>query len=278
MKRILHDQQNVYIQGERLRGVQSCQAGWVNDESYVNAIGYEGGYVGSVTNGPMAGEFSVNRSMVSHHDPLIDLFESEDLSGEISYKDQDFSFNGGYINSYSCSCAVGEIPSLNFGITAYKNTGGSVASLGKGAETDDAFVVATPGSIILNVNGYTTNAIQSFDFSITINRQPFQLIGDMQPVHFLIEYPIEINCEFVMTVSDYQARNLFDSICSPEAQDLNFIFRDCDSNQEIRKFIVPDAKIVEYNQNSEVNQSLEATLTYKALCTNINKIKNILNP
>lgn len=276
MKRILHDEQNVYIEGERLRGVQSCQASWIHTESYINAVGYEGGYVGSVTDGPLVGEFSVDRLMVSSYDPVINYFSRENLMGQVASRDNNFSFNGGMLNSYSCSCSIGEIPSLNFGITAYQNTGGSAGALKKEKEKDETFIIAAPGSIVLNVEGYATNAIQSFDLSISIDRQPFQVIGQSQPVHYTIQYPIEVDCQFEMIVNDYEASNVFDAICSPVAQDLYFIFKECRSNEEIRKFRIPNAKLIEYNQNSENNAPLQATLTYKYLCNNINNVKKIL--
>lgn len=276
MKRILHDEQNVYILGERLRGVQSCQASWINEESYVNSIGYQGGFVGSVTDGPLIGSFDVERLMVSDYDPVVNYIENQNLTGEVVSRANSFRFQGGHINSYSCSCAVGEIPTLSFGVTAYENAGGSIPSSGQSPEADNTFIVAMPGSISLNVRGYNSNAIQSFNVSVTIERQPFQVIGSLQPVHFIPQYPIEIDCQFTMIVDDYESTNLFDAICSPESQDLIFVFQDCDSGNEIRKFNIPDAKLVEYSQSSEVNAPLEATLTYKSLCTDIANIKNIL--
>ena len=46
--RHIHDTQNVYINGERLRGVQACDAGWEAPETYVNSIGRDGGFLGGV--------------------------------------------------------------------------------------------------------------------------------------------------------------------------------------------------------------------------------------
>ena len=53
---------------------------------------------------------------------LSGLLGSE-ISGHIHYgtgaKPLLLSFNKGYVNSYSSSCAVGNVPNLDFGVVAY---------------------------------------------------------------------------------------------------------------------------------------------------------------
>lgn len=275
-KRILHDQQQVYIFGERLRGVQSCTASWSAPEAYVNSIGVIGGTVGTVVEDSLRADFEVERLMITPHDPLIDLFDKIDLSGEIHYGPaaNNFAFNGGYISSYSCSCAVGEVPSLNFSIVAYGESGGGVASLARTPEADDTIVIVHPGSVTLDVEGYASNAIQSFEIAINIDKAPINVIGDLKPAHFMTNFPIEVDCQFTLNVQDYQSSRLFDFICAPTSQDLNFRFMDCD--EEARRFFIPNAKLVDYSQTAGIAEDLQATFTYKSLITNEQNIKKIL--
>ena len=276
--RILHDQQQVYMFGERLRGVQSCTASWSAPETYVNSIGVAGGTIGTTVEESLRADFEVERLMITPHDPLVNLFDSTDLSGEIHYGSgsDNFAFNGGFIGAYSCSCAVGEIPSLNFSITAYGESGGSVASLGRSAEVDDTIIIAHPGSISLDVDGHASNAIQSFEVSINIDRSPVNVIGQLTPAHFITTFPIEVDCQFTLNVQDYESSSLFDFVCNPKKQNLNFQFMDCANQQEVRKFFIPSAKLVDYSQTALVNSDLQATFTYKSLVTNIQNIKKIL--
>lgn len=278
LQRVLHDNQQVYIFGERLRGVQSCTASWSSPEVYVNSIGVEGGLVGTTIQESLRADFDVERLMITPHDPIIDYFETTDLSGEIHYGDSsnNFAFNGGYISSYSCSCAIGEVPSLNFSVVAYGNSGGGAASLGRGKEADDTIVIANPGSISVDVEGYASNAIQSFELSIAVDKTPVNVIGQLSPAHFIPSFPVEVNCQFVLNVQDYESSQLFDVICSPKKQDINLVFMDCDRSKEVRRFFLPDSKLIDYSQAALINQGLEATFSYKCLVNNLANIKKLL--
>ena len=277
-ERIVHDQQQVYIFGERLRGVQSCSASWSAPEAYVNSIGVTGGTVGSVVEEALRADFEVERLMITPHDPMIDFFDRIDLSGEIHYGSagNNFAFNGGYVTSYSCACAIGEIPSLNFAIAAYGDSGGGAPSLGRGVEKDHTIIVARPGSISLDVDGFDSNAIQSFEISLSVNKTPMSIIGDLKPVHFVTNFPIEVDCQFTLNVQDYQSSRLFDFICNPKSQNLNFNFSECAGGQTIRSFFMPSAKLVDYNQSAQIGSEFQATFTYKILITNEQNIKKML--
>jgi len=275
-KSISHYQQEVYINGERLKGVQSCNASWSAPEGYVNAIGIKGGTVGTTVDDVMQAEFGVERFMIGPHDPMINLFESTNINGEIDYGEGgNFSFREACINSYSCSCAVGELVALNFGITAYGRSGGVSPVSSKGDEVDDTVLIALPGSIIVDVDGQETNAVQSFDFQINLTRNPVVLTGSNAPQDYIIEYPIQVDCQFSLIVEDYKSSDMLDFICAPKSQNLILRFTDCASGDDIRRFFIPNAKVVDYNQSSAVGDRLSATFTYKSLIRDISDLKKI---
>jgi hypothetical protein len=277
--RHLHDTQNVYINGERLRGVQSCDAGWQAPETYVNAIGRDGGFLGGVVEESLQSTFDVQRLMVSPSDPLPGLFASTKILGEVYYNNgRNFEFTEGMITSYSCSCSVGSIPSLDFSILAYGDSGGNIGvAPARTKEKDDTIIVASPGSIILNVDGHETNRIQSFDISINVSRDPINILGKLKPHDFVVQFPVQVDCQFTIHVDDYESKNLFDFICNPTEQDLNFLFIDCETGDAIRSFFVQKSKLVDYNQSGSINEALEATFTYKSFITNLNYIEKLLN-
>ena len=271
--RIIHDTQDVYINGERLRGVQTCEAGWSGPSTYINAVGVNGGFVGSTIEESLQANFDVQRLMITPHDPLIELFENTDISGEIAYgASETFSFNTAFINSYTSTCQIGSIPSLDFGLTAYGQSGSGVNRMSQTAEKDDTVIIAMPGSMILDVDGYATNRVQSFDFSINISRDPINIIGQLHPSSFLIKYPIQVDCRYVLHIDDYESSKLWDYACSPKEQNLNLIFKDCSRDLEVRKFFMPASRLVEYSQSGNINTDLEATLTYKSLLTDMKDV------
>lgn len=271
-----YSDQDVFIHGERLRGVQSCTAGWTPQEGFVNAIGI--GFTGSVEmEASLQSSFDVSRLMVGPHDPLVDCLNSTNVEGEIAYgSGKNFAFERGFVSSYSCACAVGEIPSLDFGIIAFGRSGGGQVAVAQTPPVDDTIMVAHPGSITLDVAGHSTNRIQSFDVSININREPLNLTGALTPDDFILQLPLEVDCQFVMHVDDYESSKMFDFVCSPERQDLNFIFNDCDKETLIRKFFIKDARLVDFQQTGGIGDSLEATLTYKSLLNDASLLRDVV--
>ena len=117
----------------------------------------------------------------------------------------------------------------------------------------------------------------SFNISINVERNPINILGKLKPHDFVVQFPIQVDCQFTLHVDDYESKNLFDFICNPTEQDLNFLFIDCETGDAIRNFFVVKGKLVDYNQTGSINEALEATFTYKAFITNLNHIEKLLN-
>ena len=274
-----HDTQNLYINRERIRGVQSCAVGWSAVETYVNTIGRDAGFLGGVVEQPLTSTSDIERFMVSPTDPIIDLFNSVEIYGETKYTNgQNYIFSRAQITNYSCECAVGSIPTLNFSLLCFGNSGGDTdIFLNQSPERDPTIMIASPGSVSLNVKGHSSNRIQSFNFQINVDRDPIFKLGSLEPLDFRVEFPIQVDCQFVLHVDDYESKNLFDFICSPEIQDLTLGFKDCESGENIRSFFMKDAKLMDYNQSGSIHEFLEATFSYKSYITNIQDLRKILN-
>lgn len=277
IQRIVYDAQDVYVEGERLKGVQSCLASWSSPETYVNSVGFEGGTVGLSVDDSLTSNFDIEQIITSGHDPLINLFESTEIKGEILYGDnQNFSFSGGQIVSYGCSCEVGSLPIISSSILAYGNSGGGIPSSARRIEDDESIMIATPGSLELDVFGHSSNAIQSFEISIPIEREPISLIGGQnRPAHFVPSFPIQVDCQFTLIVQDYESSSLYDFICHPREQDLNLSFMKCESSEYIRRFFLPKARLVDFSQQATIDNNLEVTLIYKSLITSLSNLKKI---
>ena len=275
--RITHEEQNVYIRGERLKGVQSCAVSWSSPETYVNAIGYQGGTVGISVDDYMSVNFDVEQIITSSHDPIINLFESTEVSGEIEYGENNFAFNQGQITSYGCSCEVGSLPIINSSFLAYKNSGGGALANSRRPEDDENIIIALPGTLSLDVFGRATNSIQSIAITAEIGRQPVPIIGENIPTNFIIDFPLQVDCQFTLIVQDYESSNLYDFICTPREQDLLFKFLNCHNNEIIRQFFMPKARMVDYSQDAGLNDTLIASFTYKSLIKSLADLKKVFN-
>lgn len=129
-------EQRVIINNDELRGVQSVDGSYSINQKAINIAGV--GFVDSIVNSPMVGNFSISRKMTGA-DPLLVKnslnkyrFDEEDFTGVILYDkgDKGFGFTQGRVSSYSVTCNAGEIPEMQTNITVYGNMGANTVSGG----------------------------------------------------------------------------------------------------------------------------------------------------
>ena len=80
--RNIYGDQNIYIAGTQLRGVQSFNGGFEIPYEPIKAAGI--GYLDYSINSNLEGSFNVSRFVVSTGDPLTGLFNSS-ISGHLKY-------------------------------------------------------------------------------------------------------------------------------------------------------------------------------------------------
>ena len=206
--RNFYGDQFVFIEGSELKGVQSFDGEWSIPKTNMLAAGYE--YVGSEIEGTLEGNVSVNRFVVDSSDPITGYLGSE-INGELIYganqsTDKSFYFDKGFINSYSSNCSVGQIATANFGLTAYGSIGSTNSTNSQKNLASYSSItpkVASSNSMTLNTSFGSTNAIQSYDFNISLDVNPIYKMGSMfLPSKFEIITPILISTKF----RDYRKR------------------------------------------------------------------------
>ena len=159
-------EQTVIIDGHKLLGIQGVDGSYGIKEKQINVAGV--GFVDALPDGPLEGNFSISRKMVSK-DPLLELdqygryiYDEKEISGVILYDDdtKGFGFTKGRLSNYIVSCSVGNIPDIQTEIRVYGSLGKNVSSSLK----DQVFVpptIAFPdqSSIKLVVSDFTVDAI-----------------------------------------------------------------------------------------------------------------------
>ena len=266
--RNIYSDQDVYLGklGEasmpKLLGVQSFDGDWALPVETISAAGH--GPVAEVINGSLEGNVSISRYVTRASDPITGLL-TVPLSGKLTYDKEDevftkaFSFSRAYIDSFSSDCSVGDIATADVGITVY---GGISNATGETSTPVEAVEIARAGDISLNVNGYETNAVQSYAFGVTIGRTPVDTLGNnFKPTDFIVNYPIEATVDFDIIVNDYESSGVYEQICSPIRQDLSINLNTC-SGTNIRKFSLSNARLISYNTNAGIGDNMGASLSY----------------
>ena len=260
-----YQDQQVFINGVELKGVQSFDGSWSVPNNDLLAAGYE--FVGSEIEGELVGEVSVSRNIITGEDPITGMMHDM-VSGYLLYgpnqsKNNSFNFNNGYITSYSSACSIGEIATEDFSLSAY-------GDIGTGNITDTTYdeiepVVATANSMTLNTSFGDTNAIQSYSLDVSFNITPIYKMGDMFiPSKFEVATPINVSTNFVVVANEYEIKNLIDSVCSSDfVENISFSLNEKCSSTPIRSFTLNNAKLTSSSISASIGDNLSLNLSFE---------------
>ena len=258
--RTTYADQQVFVNGEQLSGVQSVDGSF--DVPYENfqAIGMNS--LPSTPINEIAGTMNIMRFVVGA-DPLQYLTGISPCRGYVYYKTKSFGFHTGYLTSYQAKGQVGSIPEISTDFLVYGSLGGGISdSL---TQTGDYPIsIARPGSIVLTLAEAATDRILSYNYGITINRIPYYEMGSNLPSEVLIDSPIEINLNFVMEIDTYECRELYNLLCNPHEQNISIALKTCDKSATIITYSADNAKFYGTNFTSSVNSNARASLKFKS--------------
>lgn len=275
--RNIYGDQNVYIQGQQLKGVQSFDANFGIPLEPINIAGV--GYGMSVVNSNLQGEFSVNRLVVSKEDPVAGYF-GEGIDGHLKYGLDDnvfkMGFGTGYLTSYSSECSIGGIPSLDFGVTVYGDMGSGIRT---DSETDNSYdlLVAKPGDLIFKgVAGESTNRIQSYSYNVNLNHKPEYAIGSgFDPAFCITELPIELDLRISMAVDNFGSESMQNLTCK-DGVDVSIILSGCGLDTPIRELTMPLARVTNISQNSSIGDELIVDVEYKSYVSGVEELTSLV--
>ena len=281
--------QLVYVNGTGISGIYSIDGSYGVSESNVNFIGF--GYITGLPNAPLEGQFNIRRSLISE-DPFLNLtgdgadyafsgsvfYENPNIGGSLTNWTQSgsFGFYSGYLNSYSISCSVGEIPKVSATIAVFGDLGTGIDAKGHAPVDNPQIKVPNQGSISLSCNKSSTNQITSFQYELTTPRHPIYTLPTAStaagaepgewpqrvPSQVDIIYPIEATANFTMLIDDYKTKNLFDSLTGVHTDDVSISIND-ENSSNIVSFDLSSSRLVSENVISSVGEPLQVNLTYK---------------
>lgn len=279
-------EQSLVINGHRLLGVQNIDGSYGVSEKAINVAGV--GFIESLPNAPLQGNFSINRKMVSE-DPLY-LYRKQELNGAILYEEnsKSFGFSNARINRYSVTCAIGEIPDLQTDLTVFGNLGSGV-SLSNADQDQKLISFPDQSSIKLSVSDISTDAVVDFSYSQSINWKPIyslpknvsqkwesgSTIDDLplEPVQVDIQYPIETDITVTIVAETYEIEEMQNKLKNLPRSTVSIQICDAqDHANVINSFEASNARIVSESLSSNVDSEMSISLSYKSFETHHNSI------
>ena len=275
------------MEGHYVPGVQYVSTSFEYPDEEVTALGFTA-TIASAPDAPLKGTFELNRFIVSSEDTLTGRFV-DGVSGHLNYSnDRSYVFETGLIESYSVSCTLDEIPSVNCSLQTWGNVGGYIRDAGHEREEED-LVIPSPGDVEIIIDNcaggsdlnVSTNAVRSFDYSIEIDWEPIKVLGNQNPADFFVRYPIYLRAYIEIELNDFVPPNFIHTLCEPIYKDLilniNKCSPFCEEKTLIRRFSLPNAKLVDFDQYSDIDDVLVATLGFKSTIQSISSVGSLLS-
>ena len=287
------DEQSVYISGILVDGVQSVTTNFQYPAVEENSLGYLTPVATSM-DGLMEGEFSASRLLVGSGDTLTGHF-SDGVSGHLRYSPEHaYVFETGLISSYSCNCEINELPTLDFTMKTWGKVFGSITGVGDqpGPESNlnQELYLPSAGDIEIEVKDcagghqldISTNAVRSFEYNIDLDWTPLSTLGSQNPQGFFVRSPIEVEAVITLELNDFIPPDFLNSLCNPIFKEITLKVNSCstdcaDSKRLLRKFVLPNGKLVALNQFSDMDDVLLAEVIFKSTNTSAGKVGELVS-
>jgi len=279
------EDQKLYLSGLYVPGVQYIESSISTPVHDPLAAGWETPIADS-EEGPLHGEFSTSRFLVSTDDPVTGFFENG-TSGHLRYTDNNaYVFETGLVTDYVCSCSIDEVPNLDFTLMTWGKNFSSITGYGDQPGPEDneegQLFVPSAGDIELEITNcigghdldLSTNAVTKFEYRIDIDWQDVAVIGDRNPATFFVRYPIHVNATIEFEINDFVSPDFLKLLCQPIIKDLELRVYACDitcggSRSLLRKFSLPAARLIDYTQFAGIDDVLTGEIVFQSSSRNI---------
>ena len=215
--RIRREAEKITINGSGIQGVQSIDAQYESvarplDNLGITEIQYapQGGQTASLQlNTLLINTLPSGGSDYTSLDLMQSFTGDIPFSGVIDYGTETIYFSQGYLETYSVSCAIGEIPQTSTTSTIYGDFGtGSFPSWAQTSETPTSLNIPSYSSMEVNLDEFTTNRMTSFSVDIATPRVPIYTLNADKPNKVIAGTPIEVNVNFSLDIDDYKIKNM----------------------------------------------------------------------
>ena len=213
--RIRREAESIAINGSGIQGVQSVSANYSSVAQPLRNLGINS--IEFVPEGPQTASLDVDTLLINTLSPSAPASSAEimqnftgDLafSGVVNHGTKNFIFTEGYLETYSVSCSIGEIPQVSTSSVIY-------GEFGTGTLVDvpvDSYPstvnIPSYSSMEINLDTFNTNRVSSFDVNIATPRVPLYVVGSDVPTGVIAGTPVEVNVNFALEPDDYEIKNM----------------------------------------------------------------------
>lgn len=261
-------EQRFFLGTEEVPGIQSLNYNY--SFPFVSSPYLGNTKIPVVRNGNATASFSLNHLLISD-DLFLPYTGSFGFNGYLMKGrrnlEQNVVFTSGYLNSYNCSCSIGQIPQINIEATIYNGIGNDSFLFGGNSETNTisnsssakSLKIAHPGSITINLNDLTNQTIDSFNLSISVPRTPIYKLGYSAPEKIEKGGVTEVSCSFIVKQNDYLLKSIGSYPFSEYKNNLSITINDFKNDINILTYSFKNMRL--FNQSYGVSPNNENVLS-----------------
>jgi hypothetical protein len=282
------EDQQVFLGSGQVFGVQSIQSQYQIPEVPLEFIGLYDSI--PIPQGPQAGQITFNALAVDT-DPFIKCIQSGSFNGYILQETgnitNNHSFTSGYLKSYSNTCALGEIPTIQAVFDVVGNLG-EIQTWPDDATEELDYIrkipkqspsynvsAATTSEVVLD--DFETNLVSNYAVNIELPRKNYYSLGSREPREVRVDFPVIATCSFTIQVNDYSGNTMRAYPCKQKLKNIDIKLKNYQTNSIVTQFSFKDATLVGEAYIVSVDDNVKISATYRSYISRLDTLNNNLN-
>jgi hypothetical protein len=252
--RITRGEQRFFLNETEVNGVQNAQIQYQLGGAPTIFLG---GIAGADSHpvGGVSASANVDMLMMNAGDDPFYAFTGHQgfngyiLRGKNSDKPYDnFSFQSGYLTSYSTSWGMGTLPSISAGIEIFNEAGrlhldDIPSSLAYSVPTSMKSI-PDPGAVDITLqDDLRSNRLMSYSISVNCTRNPIFYLGSRYASFVDLVSPVVVACDFQIEVEDYVAGRVSSYPCETTKRDLIVNIKEKGTDSVLRTYSFADLQL-----------------------------------
>lgn len=256
----LNHKTKVFVDSYDLTGVTSVSISANQSNSVLTPIGTTRG--STLVSGPPNQQMSFSRSLI-YSDPIFEyLYTSKPMkAGVLDFENDSFySFESGFLKTYSVNCAVGASPKVNASFNVFDEIkSGEYSQFEK--KVHNKIDVPNQSTINIESSDFGYNRVVGFDYSVSIDQKVLYSIGSTSPTSLVNLRPFRYSATVQLELEQSYDGGSFDFLRSREDRNISL---DIEGRKgtKIQSFSMPNASLVGTNVSQSSQGLLKVDLSY----------------
>ena len=213
-------------------------------------------------NGPTQTTVSVDK-VLNNNDFIRTLTGKNDVSGQFEYGDNLLNFSEACLDNFSVSATINELPQAAFDFTIYGSMSGTSTSLSSTSIADNNIEEIPVEGLIATFDKSSTNAVQSFSYSETYNKQVIYGIGSTKAADIKFLSPIAQEASIEIEVEDYEPEETFSFLSGSKDRNRTIKLEISGESSILNTFQLENARLVSESVSTSAGNTIIANLTYR---------------